>query len=70
MEFWWWIEPLYVTGIVMILIGGLIGLVCDWNKASLCIISILAIPGIVASVSVFIWVITWTLFQTWSPYFG
>ena len=54
----------------MILIGGLIGLVCDWNKASLCIISILAIPGIVASVSVFIWVITWTLFQTWSPYFG
>lgn len=69
-ELWWWVEPLLKTGMVTLVIVGLvarIGKNCgDW-LFWICVI--LLLPLAVCFVSVVVWVFVNLFLYIWQPYF-
>lgn len=70
MEFWWWIEPLLITGVLGALLASLVVVFSDGKcKAAVWIVVCLMIPSLVALAATAIWVILYVLWFVWSPYF-
>lgn len=70
MEFWWWIEPLFHTGVVTLVLAILIGSMFRWNDVSIAIAMFLIIPFIVGSVAMFLRFLADIFICIWSPYLG
>lgn len=70
MEVWWWIEPLFITGLVTTALAVLIGSMFQFNDVSTAIAIILILPLIVSGVAAFLWFLANIFVLTWSPYFG
>lgn len=70
MEFWWWIEPLLITGVLGAVLASLIAAFSDGEcKAVVWIVVCLMIPVLAAIAATAAWVILYVLWFIWSPYF-
>lgn len=70
MDFLWWAEPLFYTGVVTIILAILIGSMFDWNDVSTAIAIVLTIPFIVGSAAMVLWFLANIFVWIWNPYFG
>lgn len=70
MEFLWWAEPLFYTGLVTTFLAVLIGSMFQFNDVSIAVAIILILPLIVSGVAAFLWFLANIFVLTWSPYFG
>lgn len=68
-EFWWWIEPLFETGMLTLLLCGGVGMIlADVMRDSavpFIIIFVGFLPGVISILSCFAWVIANALFLIW-----
>ncbi len=68
-EFWWWIEPLWLTGYLALVIFGILSLLLDKAKPDSLISNICAIiaflPWVVSAASVIVWLIINALILIW-----
>lgn len=73
MELWWFLEPLFYTAFVILLIGGIIALIVDkatdgQGFAAPIIVTISAIPLIITILLAALWLVIWLLWAIWSPF--
>ena len=68
---WWWIEPLFYTGMLGFCISGIIAVIFHNNKNDIVIYIVLALlmPLLLSIVSIVIWFLWWVLYSIWAPYF-
>ena len=71
MTFWWWIEPLGMTGLFgLLLAGGLCILFYESNNKVLEVICVLLVlPLVVATLSILVWALCYVFWFIWHPYF-
>lgn len=68
-EFWWWVEPLFFTGYLTIIVLGILGMLIDkaWpgNLFSY-VLAVLAIaPWLICFLAVVVWLLTNILIIIW-----
>lgn len=73
MEPWWFLEPLFNTAFVILLIGGIISLIVDkatdgQGFAAPIIVTISAIPLIITILLGALWLVVWIFWVIWSPF--
>lgn len=73
MELWWFLEPLFYTAFVILLIGGIIALIVDkatdgQGFAAPIIVTISAIPLIITILLAALWLVVWIFWVIWSPF--
>lgn len=68
---WWWIEPLFYSGVVGFCISGLIAVIFHNNKSDIVVYVILSLltPLLLSIVSAVIWFLWWVFYSIWLPYF-
>lgn len=71
MTFWWWLEPLWYTGFVGLLLAGAICLLTGdyYNKVLEVICIVLVVPFALSVLSTVIWVLCFVFWFIWHPYF-
>lgn len=70
-KMWWWIEPLFYTGMVGFCISGIISIIfhdCESDIVAYIALALLT-PLLLSIVSVVIWFLWWVLYSIWAPYF-
>ena len=67
---WWWIEPLFKTGVVCLFIGGIISAVFHEIESDIltCIVIILILPLGVSVCASIIWFLIEIFKEIWIPY--
>ena len=69
-ELWWWVEPLFKTGVVTLVIAGFAAWIWhdsgDWLFWT-CVI--LVLPSAVCAVAVVVWFFVNVFLYIWQPYF-
>lgn len=67
---WWWIEPLFKTGVVCLFIGGIISVVFHEIESDIltCIAVILILPLGISVCASIIWFLTEIFKEIWIPY--
>lgn len=73
MELWWFLEPLFHTAFVILLIGYIIALIVDkaadgQGFAAFIIAMISMIPLIITILLVALWLVVWIFWVIWSPF--
>lgn len=73
MEPWWFLEPLFYTAFVILLIGYIIALIVDkatdgQGFAALIIAKISTIPLIITVLLAALWLVVWIFWVIWSPF--
>lgn len=73
MEPWWFLEPLFYTAFVILLIGHIIALIVDkatdgQGFAALIIAKISTIPLIITVLLAALWLVVWIFWVIWSPF--
>lgn len=73
MELWWFLEPMFYTAFVILLIGGIISLIVDkatdgQGFAAPIIVTISAIPLIITILLAALWLVVWIFWVVWSPF--
>ena len=73
MELWWFLEPMFYTAFVILLIGWIIGLIVDkatdgQGFAVPIIVTISAIPLIITILLGALWLVAWIFWVIWSPF--
>lgn len=73
MEPWWFLEPLFYTAFVILLIGWIIALIVDkatdgQGFAPYIITMIAAIPIIITILLAALWLVVWIFWVIWSPF--
>lgn len=73
MEPWWFLEPLFYTAFVILLIGYIIALIVDkatdgQGFAALIIATISTIPLIITVLLAALWLVVWIFWVIWSPF--
>ena len=68
-EFWWWIEPLFETGLLTLFLCGGVGMILDDvmrdSAVPFIIIFVGFLPSVISILSCFAWVIANALFLIW-----
>lgn len=68
-KLWWWVEPLFETGMLtVVLFGGLSLALADkmWGSKVLGILAFIGVlPGLICCVSCFVWIVANALFLIW-----
>lgn len=68
-ELWWWVEPLFDTGFLTIMLAAVIAHLVDKNTSSTVIPAIVAAigiaPWIICGCSVLVWFVTNVLIIIW-----
>lgn len=67
---WWWIEPLFKTGLICILIDAIFTAIFSKVKSNVidCIVIILILPFGISVCASIIWVLTEIFEKIWCPY--
>lgn len=73
MEPWWFLEPLFYTAFVILLIGYIIALIVDkatngQGFAAHIIATISTIPLIITVLLAALWLVVWIFWVIWSPF--
>lgn len=71
MQLWWWIEPLFMTGLFMLLAAFIVMLLA-WdsnNDVWSWIVGILILPFVVSVVALITFGVLWVFWYIWHPYF-
>ena len=69
MEFWWWIEPLFQTGLIGLVLLYTTGTITDWDDKYGWIYFALFFPFGLAVVSGVVWMLVYVFWFIWHPYF-
>lgn len=65
-ELWWWLEPLFETGLVTLVLFSVLALLFQKNVTCSLIMIIIAIaPLAVCFVSVFAWLLCYIMIEIW-----
>lgn len=73
MEPWWFLEPMFYTAFLILLIGGIISLIVDkitdgQGFAAPIIVTISTIPLIITILLAALWLVVWIFWVVWSPF--
>lgn len=70
-ELWWWVEPLFETGLILSLFAGIIAFFTIENGFDVWfwIVTILLLPIFIAIAATIIWGVSWMFWLIWAPYF-
>ena len=70
-ELWWWVEPLFETGLILFLFAGIIAFVTleSGTDVWFWIVVILLLPLFIAIAATIIWGVLWVFRFIWAPYF-
>jgi hypothetical protein len=69
MEFFWWIRPLFLTGLALVAIAYFLALLFPDSKICERLVVILSVPFFVSIVSAVVYGLVLILSTIWSPYF-
>lgn len=70
-ELWWWVEPLFETGLILFLFAGIIAFVTleSGTDVWFWIVVILLLPLFIAIAATIIWLVSRVFRFIWAPYF-